>query len=255
MRKPIALQLYTLREAAAKDLPEVLRRVADIGYVGVEFAGLYGWKAADVARLLKEAGLQACSAHVPLPTEQNIRQLAEEASVLGYRRVISGVGADALKTSAAVAQAIEKIVQAAEWARSAGLEFGIHNHWWEFDHRVDGQTPFEILMTRIPSLLSELDVYWCAKAGADVPTVLRRWASRIPLLHIKDGDLSDGQSHKPVGKGRVAMRPIVEAADPQVLEWLIVELDFFAGNMWDAVRESYRYLVEETGLAGGRLSK
>jgi len=85
-----------------------------------------------------------------------------------------------------------------------------------------------------------------------VPAVVRQYAKRIPCLHIKDGPLVQGKPHTAVGKGKMKMAPIIAAADPKVLEWLIVELDECATDMMQAVRDSYAYLTGE-GLAEGNV--
>ena len=54
---PISVQLYTLRDEAAKDFFGVLKTVADIGYTGVEFAGLHGKSAAEVRKVIDDLGL------------------------------------------------------------------------------------------------------------------------------------------------------------------------------------------------------
>lgn len=48
MAIPIAVQLYSVREDAAADLPGVLARIVDMGYDGVEFAGYYDHSAPDL---------------------------------------------------------------------------------------------------------------------------------------------------------------------------------------------------------------
>ena len=55
----------------------------------------------------------------------------------------------------------------------------------------------------------------------------------------------------PAGQGRVDIPACLRAADPGVLQWLVVELDAYAGDMLDAIGQSYRYLVEN-GLGCGR---
>ena len=67
---PIGLQLYSVREDAAKDLSGVLKRVAQMGYAGVEFAGYYGHSAPDVRKMLDDNGLKCCGTHTPLITLQ-----------------------------------------------------------------------------------------------------------------------------------------------------------------------------------------
>ena len=48
------VQLYSLRERAARDgAEELLRIVSEAGYDGVEFAGFYGKTPADMKELLE----------------------------------------------------------------------------------------------------------------------------------------------------------------------------------------------------------
>ena len=251
MPKPISVQLYSVRQDAANDFPATLERIASMGYVGVEFAGLHGMPAADVAAVLKRVGLQASSAHVSIPTGENIDDIAHDAEILGYSLIVSGVGADALKTRDDALRAAEKLEQGAVLAARKGLRFGYHNHWWEFEIRYGHESAYEVLLNEAPHLFSQLDVYWCAMGGCDAAETLAKWASRIPLLHIKDGPLVRGQAHTAVGRGKLEMAPIVAAADDEVLEWLIVELDACDTDMNEAVAESCRYLVD-AGLAAGR---
>lgn len=73
----------------------------------------------------------------------------------------------------------------------------------------------------------------------------------MPLLHIKDGLLKEGEHiHTAVGSGKLDFPAIIGAADPNVLEWLIVELDASYGDMLLDVKKSYEYLTSN-GLAVG----
>ncbi len=251
--KPIALQLYSLRAQVypeGANLPGVLKTVAEIGYKGVEFAGLGGFDAREIGKVVSDLGLQVCSSHTGLPTPENVDKIAQTELALGNKRAISGLGPDDFKTLDACKEAAEKFNRAAELLKPYGMTFGIHNHWWEFA-KVDGRYAYDIVMEQSAGFFSELDVYWCAYAKADPAETAARHKSRIPLLHIKDGMLVEGEHvHTAVGSGKVQMRPIIEAADANVLEWLIVELDACNTDMLEAVKESYRYLTSQ-GLAAG----
>ena len=249
MAKPISLQLYTLRDAAKDDFPGVLRAVADIGYVGVEFAGLHGHDPKEIRKLIDDLGLKVSSSHTGLPTAENIQQLADVEMTLGNKKIISGFGPDQFKTLDGVKAAAEKFRTAAELVKPFGMTYGFHNHWWEF-HSLDGKQVYDILMAGAPDVFSELDVYWCAYGEADPVKVVSQYKSRLPVLHIKDGTLEENAPHKAVGSGVLDMPAIIGAADPNVLEWLIVELDNYDGDMFEAVRSSYDYLVG-FGLALG----
>ncbi|MHB0999654.1 MAG: sugar phosphate isomerase/epimerase family protein [Armatimonadota bacterium] len=247
--KPISLQLYTLREEAAKDFVGVLKTVAEIGYVGVEFAGLHGFDPKEIKKIVDDLGLKVSSAHGPLPTAENIQQVVDVESILGNTRIISGFGPNDMSTPEDRAKVVEKFNTAAELLKPHGMTFGFHNHWWEF-FPADGQYIYDVLMGETKDVFSELDVYWTAYGKADPVAVINKYKSRLPLLHIKDGPLEEGKPHMAVGAGKLDMPAIISAADPNVLEWLIVELDECATDMMEAVKQSYTYLVSN-GLASG----
>ena len=240
--KPIALQLYTIREAAAQDFPAALKRVAEIGYKGVEPAGLHGHKPSEIAGIIRDLGLEVPSSHTDLPTPENVQQIVETELALGNKRIITSFWTEDFRTVDTCKQAAEKLNRAADLVKPYGLTLGIHNHWWEFQ-RVDGGYCYDILMEEAPGIFGQLDVYWTAYGKADPIEIIRRYKSRLPLLHIKDGSLEEDAPHLAVGAGVLNMPAIIHAADPNVLEWLIVELDSYDGDAFDAVKQSYDYLV------------
>ena len=250
MAAPIALQLYSLREAMAKDFENIVKRVADIGYPAVETAGFPGTTPAVAGKLFKDLGLEVCSAHMPLPIGEKKQEVIDTMNVLGCKRIIAGFGPDQFKTGDLIKASCAKFNEASAAAKANGMCFGIHNHWWEFDHQIDGLYPEDILLAADPSVFAELDVYWAACGGADAAVQVARLKDRAPLLHIKDGMVEPRQPHTAVGAGALNMPAIIGAADPDVLEWVIVELDSCATDMMEAVAESYRYLVGK-GLASG----
>ena len=249
MPKPLSIQLYTLREQAARDFPAVLRTVAETGYKGVEFAGLHGHSAQDIRTLIDDLGLVTSSSHTALPTAENINQLVDTEKTLGNTRLISGFGPNDFQTVDDCKRAAARFQAAAELVKPHGMTFGMHNHWWEF-HTVGDRLVYDIVLEAAPDIFSELDVYWAAYGGQDAATVVATHKARLPVLHIKDGTLEKDSAHVAVGSGKLDMRAIIGAADPAVLEWLIVELDSCATDMTEAVRQSYVYLVGQ-GLAAG----
>jgi sugar phosphate isomerase/epimerase len=247
--KPIALQLYTLRAEAAQDFPGVLRTVAEMGYTGVEFAGLQGHGAKETRKVLDDLGLRVAASHAGVPSKENVQQIVDTEAILGNKRVIGGRGAEQFETLDRCKAVIEQFNEAAALLKPYGMEFGIHNHWGEFTI-VEGKYAYDILMAECPGVFSELDVYWTAWGKACPVDMLKKYGARIPLIHIKDGMLETSHPHTAVGSGKMDIPAIVAAADPKVAEWLIVELDECATDMTEAVRQSYKYLVGQ-GLASG----
>ena len=250
MKKPISIQLYTLRNRAAQDFPGVLKDVADAGYKGVEFAGLHGKTAAEVRAKVDDLGLVASSAHSGLPNKDNVNEIVDTAKTLGYEFVISGFGPDDFKTLDKIKAGAEKFQAGAELLKPHGLQLGYHNHFWEFD-LVEGRYGYCWFFENCPSVFSQLDVYWACNFGkVDVPMVVKACKPYIKLLHIKDGPLVQGQPHTAVGQGKMNMPAVIKAASKDVA-WLIVELDDCATDMTQAVRDSYTYL-KKNRLGVGR---
>jgi len=246
---PISIQLYSVREAAQKDFVDVLKRIAAIGYKGVEFAGLYGHKPQDIRKVLGDLGLVASSAHTALPTKENLGEIVETAQMLGYTMICCGRKPDMFKTFDGIRKAADEM-QAGATLLPKGMQLGYHNHWWEMD-LVDGRLGLDRLLAGAPAIFAQVDVYWTQNFGAvDAARFVADHKSRVPMLHLKDGPLVKDQPHTAVGKGKMDIAACVKAADPELLKWVIVELDSCATDMMQAVEDSYRYLTSK-GLAEG----
>jgi len=248
--RQIAVQLYSLRERAKDDYFGVLKDVAEMGYAGVETAGLYGNSPAEIRKACDDLGLVVCSAHAGLPNQENINEIEDTAKTLGYQYVISGFGPDDFKTMDGIKTAAEKFQAGAQLAKERGLRVGYHNHYWEFD-LVDGRYGYSWFFELAPDVFSQLDTYWASNFNVvDVPLVVSYYKDNLPLLHIKDGPLVKGEPHTAVGQGKMNFPEVLKAAG-DITEWLIVELDACATDMTLAVRESCRYLVDNK-LGQGR---
>jgi sugar phosphate isomerase/epimerase len=250
---PISVQLYSVREEAKNDYIGVLKKIAAMGYVGVEPAGLHGMTPKEVRKVLDDLGLQVSSNHGPLPSPDNVNEIVDTAGALGYSVHVAGYGPDQFATEAGTLKAAEDFQRAAELLKPHGLRFAFHNHWWEFDKKFNGKTPYDVLLECAPLAFSQLDTYWCAVGGDDPVRVLRQYGKRIPLLHIKDGPLDRNQPMTAVGEGKMDWKSVIGAADEQTTQWLIVELDRCATDMMEAVQKSVKYLAS-TGLGTARNS-
>jgi sugar phosphate isomerase/epimerase len=186
MAKPIGLQLYSVREAAKQDFPGTLRRVAEMGYKGIEFAGLHGHDPREIKKIVDDLGLTVTSSHTGLPSAENISQITDTELALGNKRVVlAGLGTDAFKTLDACKESVEKLNTAVELLKPYGLSFGMHNHAYEFN-KLGERRVYDMIMDGVPGMFSQLDTYWVVVAGLDPKDILKEYADRIPLLHIKD---------------------------------------------------------------------
>jgi sugar phosphate isomerase/epimerase len=151
--------------------------------------------------------------------------------------------ADADSINALARELNEGAAKAADY----GLRFGYHNHWFELESVVSGKTGLEVLADALEEkVILEVDTYWAAVGGQDVPELLTRLGDRVRYLHVKDGPVTRDDPMTAVGQGRMPVADILAAA-PQA-EWHVVELDRCATDMLTAVRESLEWLAGQ-GLA------
>lgn len=236
MSASLGLQLYSLRNELPSDYAGVLKRVADAGYVGVEPAGFPGSSLEEAARIYDDLGLRVPCIHVPLPVGEKRRESIDTAMTLGAARVVSGLGDDGFASPELIIESCNHFNEAAENARDDGMQFAIHNHWWEFE-QLDGRPVYQYMLEHLePFVEFEIDTYWVKTAGMDPAAVIEELGPRCPLLHIKDGPCVRDEPMTAIGEGTMDFDPIMKAA--RHAEWMIVELDECATDMVEAVEKS-----------------
>lgn len=244
----LGLQLYSVRADAERDLAGTLREIAEMGYEGVELAGLYGHSAEEVRDLAQELGLTVISAHVGLAEfRQGVAETVAKYRTAGCRYLaVPHLAAEDRPDGANFPQAAKEIAAIAEECARQGLTLLYHNHDFEFAKLPDGRTELEALYACAPETLlqTEIDVCWVTVVGEDPAALIRKYAGRAPLVHLKDftGDRSaehyeslglehrpapgaEPFSFRPVGSGTVAIPAVLEAAKEAGTCWAIVELD------------------------------
>lgn len=228
-RDHIGVQLYTLREMAAKDLDATLAAVAKMGYAGVEFAGFHGHRAEDVRTMLDRYGLQAFAAHIPVAQfEGDIDSVVHELTAIGAPwGIVPWVSPEA-RNETSMRDLGLRMNAYASALRDAGIKFGYHNHDFEFTETVGtGETLFHTLLNITdPALVFfELDAMWASVGGYEPHDVIRAHADRIRLLHIKDASKEDRRKDVPFGEGVLDWGAILSAARSAGVEYYITEQD------------------------------
>lgn len=255
MLPPIALQLYTVREVLAQDFTGTIHRIAEIGFVGVEPAGLTGKTVHEAADLFKTLGLEVPSVHCALPIGDQKNEVLDIAAALDCKQlIIAYLPAEQFKSADQIKATCERLNEANSIAQQNGLTLGYHNHWWEFEPMADGRTPHELMRAYLtPTIIFELDIYWIKTGGSDPIKVIQTIGTRAPLLHVKDGPVNPPSAPMvAVGDGSLDIPSILKAGQESA-QWLIVELDRCATDMLEAVAKSYRYLIAQE-LGHGRKS-
>jgi sugar phosphate isomerase/epimerase len=223
----IALQLYTVRRLIAVDLPGTLQAVAGAGYRAVEVAGVPEAASERLGAELSAAGLSAIGAHVGLDRlRAGIPAVADWLESLGCSRlIVPSLPDDERATATGVRRLASELNRHGGALSARGIRLGYHNHATEFA-ALDGTTAWDVLLDELaPTIELELDVYWASVGGRDPVEEIRRAASRVRLLHLKDRAAGTEPRDAPAGAGILDMRAIVEAGRSAGVEWYIAEQD------------------------------
>ena len=250
MALPVGVQLYSIRDSVEADMHAALAQVKELGYDGVEFAGLYGNKPADIRAWCAELGLNPISSHVPLDD-----MLADTAGTLaaykeiGVRFVVVPYVTEERRPGAAkFDETIAEIARIGKIAADMGLTLLYHNPDFEFK-KVDGEYGLDILYKKVPAayLQTELDTCWVNVGGENPADFVRKYTGRAPVVHLKDFHMSgklpqhlyaliglddDKQDNepstfefRPCGCGMQDMPAILAASVDAGAKWVIVEQD------------------------------
>lgn len=224
---PVCLQLYTVRDDSAKDFYGTLKTVAEIGYAGVELAGLNGKDPKELKQVLDDNGLLVAGAHVSLGDVENIDAAIETYSALGAKYLTVPYLPEELRPDMAAYVALaHTLSEIGAKVTAAGFGFCYHNHDFEFE-KFGGDTPaYDVLFDTADAnnVKVEMDAFWVRKAGYDPVAYLNKYAGRVPLIHVKDMD-AEGRFAE-VGEGTTDFAPIFAAAETVGgTEYYIVEQD------------------------------
>jgi len=261
----LSLQLYTVNQALSADLPGTLARVAGLGFRNVEAFAFVG-RAAEVRAAQDATGLVSPSGHAPFLSDQvglpgnlvdapPVEQVLDDAATMGVELLIDPMTAPERWASRdEVAKTAERLNEVAALAAGRGIRVGYHNHAQEFHHSFDGVTAYETFVAQLdPAVVLELDAYWAAVGGQDVPGLVARLGDRVKALHVKDGstgyDPFKTGDFDPVrlgqvvaGTGEVPLTAALDAAS--ALELAVVEYDAAPGDVFEAIAGTQAFLAD-----------
>jgi len=250
----IGLQLYTLRDELEQDFEGTLRKVAALGYSGVEFFNYFGRSAEEVKQLLEETGLSVLGAHRPYDAllHDTEAEIAYNLAI-GNTNLIVPFLTEEQRNWEAVAADLKII---GEKVKAGGAVLSYHNHDFEFTEHYGELTAFDGIFAEVPAdlLQAELDTCWVYYAGYDPVEYIHKYAGRLPIIHLKDmKKREDGSAETVVlGEGEVDLAGILEAAAEAGVEWAVVEQDFCSRSPLESVADSLKW-VKEYANQGGKV--
>jgi sugar phosphate isomerase/epimerase len=263
---PLGIQLWTVKDEAAKDLEGTLRKVYAAGFREIEFAGFYGKQAAEVGALMKGIGFSLVSMHAGAgDIAKNGAQILADAKTLGLRYVVcSSPGVSPEKDKLPWEERM-KAVDLDDWkwnadlfnkfgkqVSDAGMTFGYHNHSAEFK-KFDGKTAFDHLFDSTdPKLVKiELDVGWVEVAQQDPVAILNKYKDRVIALHVKDVGKRPADGTEPpsvaLGEGVVDWKKVIGTAKANGTKAYFYEQEApYTRPILDSVKISGDYLKKLT---------
>ncbi len=227
---PIGLQLYSIREDCARDLPATLKAVAEMGYDGVEFAGYHGYSAADLRKLLDDFGLKCCGTHTGIDTllPEQIAATVEFNKTLGNRfLIVPGLPGEYTESKAAWEKTAQLFNEISDGLTPLGMVTGYHNHFTEFAP-LDGEMPWDTFFGNTKKeVVMQLDTGNAMHGGADPVPFLKRYPGRALTVHLKE--YASGYDKALIGEGEVKWQEVFELCENfGNTEWYIVEQESYA---------------------------
>lgn len=236
-KHPVALQLYSFREAFKTDgVPKTLAKVKAMGFTHVELAGTYGLTRDEFKAELARAGLTPVAMHADIKVlSGDATKVHDDAKFFGVKYIGNAwYPHEGTFDEADATAAVDAFNKAGKAAAAAGLTFFYHPHGYEFARGSADRTLFDMIVARTDpkTVFFELDIFWAHHGGADPVALLETYPQRFVLTHLKDmkpGTPKNTTGHAPddtsvaLGSGEVDVKGVVEAARGTAVQWHIIE--------------------------------
>ena len=243
--RKFGVQLYTFRDAMAKDAIGTLKQIASIGIKEIETARsnkghYYGLTAREMKKICDDLGMNLKSGHVHL--DENWQQTMNEANESGQEYLICSSMPTDGQTIDNYMKVADDFNKAGEECKILGLKFGYHNHEYEFESDND-QVLYNVLLdnTDPESVHMELDLGWVVASGKDPLNYFKAYPGRFPLWHLKDMDLIKKESTE-FGKGGLDIPLILENIEASGVKHIFIEQEEYASTPLASMKHNMAYL-------------
>jgi sugar phosphate isomerase/epimerase len=237
----LGLQLFSIREAMARDLKDTLKQVAAFGYEEVEIYGFsdskyYKLEPAVFKNILDDNNLTTSSGHydlnkfmLPGSTDDQMFRYVDEciegAHTLKQKYIVWPWLDPDSRTIDKFKVVADKLNRIGERLKPANLKVAYHNHDFEFvDY--NGQIGYDIILRETDSSLVKLqaDLYWLSNASKLKPhDYFAQYPGRYPMWHLKDMSKQDRNLHEIMGEGTIDFKSILKDDELAGVEHMFVE--------------------------------
>jgi sugar phosphate isomerase/epimerase len=246
--------LYTVREftQTPEDIAKTLKRIREIGYEAVQVSGFGPIDKKELRKILDGEGLKCAATHISFDDmRDDTERVVDEHKILGCDYPAIGGMPGEYRKEKKFAEFAPEMSDVAGRLAEHGLTFGYHNHSFELEKTDDGRTGLQVLMEESDpkTVTFEIDTYWIQHGGGCPATWIKKAAGRIPLLHLKDMAMIEGeQAMAEVGEGNLDWPGILAAADDAGTRWYLIEQDVCRRDPFESLAISLRN-VKAMGLS------
>ena len=220
-----SIQLWSVKDVIDSDFSGTLKKLAEMGYTGVEFAGYGGLPAQEMKQILETNGLKSIGSHIDINwLSKSLDELIEYNKIIGTEYFVCPYAE--IKTKNDTIDFAKTLTPFIKKIHSAGFKFAYHNHDHEFIKH-DGEYLLDILFQNLPpETAMELDVYWAAYAQIELFAYMEKHKDRLKLLHVKQID--ENKKGTDIKNGVLNFREIITKAKTLGVEHFIMEQEEFA---------------------------
>ena len=244
-KQQLGVQLYTFRNEMAADPLGTLKKIADLGIKKIETARsskghYYGLGPADMKKACNDLNMKLVSGHVHL--DDQWEKTMEEAAISGQEYLICSSMPTEGQTTDNYKRVAESFNLAGESCKKLGINFGYHNHEYEFESE-KGEVLYDILLSNTdPGLVHmELDLGWVLVSGKDPLDYFSRFPGRFPLWHLKDMDMQEKQSTE-FGKGGLDIPAMMEHQQESGVKHIFIEQEEYANSPLESMRMNMAFM-------------
>ncbi len=239
----VGIQLYTLRDAMTADALGSLKKLSELGYKNLELANyadgkFYGFAPKELKKIANDLEMEIISSHTQVEaagiTIENAQKMADDHAELGVKYCIQPWVNEVDRNIESYKKMIGDWNEVGKKMKSVGIQFGYHNHNFEFQN-IDGIVPYyDIFMPEMdPELITmEIDLFWVNKAGQDPVEMFKKYPGRFQLFHMKDMHTKQEpffdvvkDDVSAVGAGVIDFKTILASKDIAGMKYLFVEDD------------------------------
>lgn len=243
----IGLQLYSVKELTENDFLGTLKKIGQLGFDGVEFAGYYNTAAREIKKLMDDYNIQAAGSHISIEALiDNFNQVVDFEKELENPYVVVPYLTEEYRNSLdALKKTVDHLNEIGAKLKENGMQLYYHNHGFEFE-KIEGQYILDHIVsaTEAENLHVELDTYWVASMNLDPLDFIKKYGKRCSLLHIKDMKGKEDRSSTIVGKGIMDFASITKAGKDLGTKWYTIEQEHFDGDQLDELGQGYLYLKD-----------